>query len=71
MPNNIAFSRSYIGKRCYSEQEVGVFIDLAEQERTRHIEEDVEFRNRNAELRNQDGAPQPRSCADRARNCHV
>ncbi|WP_272946132.1 hypothetical protein [Mycobacterium lepromatosis] len=31
---NLAFSRSCIGRRGYSEQEIDVFIDLVEQERT-------------------------------------
>jgi DivIVA domain-containing protein len=53
--HNVAFSRSRIGKRGYSEQEVDLFIDLVEQELTSHIEEDAELRNRNAELRNRDG----------------
>jgi DivIVA domain-containing protein len=53
--HNVAFSRSRIGKRGYCEQEVDLFIDLVEQELTRHIEEDAELRNRNAELRNRDG----------------
>ncbi|WP_326498503.1 DivIVA domain-containing protein [Mycobacterium sp. Aquia_216] len=53
--HNVAFSRARIGKRGYSEQEVDLFIDLVEQELTRHIEEDAELRHRNAELRNRDG----------------
>ena len=53
--HNVAFSRSRLGKRGYCEQEVDLFIDLVEQELTRHIEEDAELRNRNAELRNRDG----------------
>jgi DivIVA domain-containing protein len=53
--HNVAFSRARIGKRGYSEQEVDLFIDLVEQELTRHIEEDADLRHRNAELRNRDG----------------
>ncbi|WP_454561780.1 DivIVA domain-containing protein [Mycobacterium haemophilum] len=61
--HNVAFSRARIGKRGYSEQEVDIFIDLVEQELTRHIEEDVELRNRNAELRNRDGGLRKREVA--------
>ena len=42
--HNVAFSRARVGKRGYSEQEVDLFIDLVEQELTRHIEEDAELR---------------------------
>jgi DivIVA domain-containing protein len=58
--HNVAFSRARIGKRGYSEQEVDLFIDLVEQELTRHIEEDAQLRHRNAELRNRDGGLQKR-----------
>lgn len=61
--HNVAFSRSRIGARGYSEQEVDIFIDLVEQELTRHIEEDVELRNRDAELRNRDGGLRKREVA--------
>ncbi|OBA58531.1 hypothetical protein A5647_01215 [Mycobacterium sp. 1100029.7] len=53
--HNVAFSRARLGKRGYNEQEVDLFIDLVEQELTRHIEEDADLRRRNAELRNRDG----------------
>ncbi len=46
--HNVAFSRPRIGKRGYSEQEVDLFIDLVEQELTRHITEDSQLRKRNA-----------------------
>jgi DivIVA domain-containing protein len=45
--HNVAFSRPRIGKRGYSEQEVDLFIDLVEQELTRHITEDTRLRKRN------------------------
>jgi DivIVA domain-containing protein len=58
--HNVAFSRPRIGKRGYSEQEVDLFIDLVEQELTRHIAEDAQLRNLNAELRSRDGGLQKR-----------
>jgi DivIVA domain-containing protein len=45
--HNVAFSRPRIGKRGYNEQEVDLFIDLVEQELTRHITEDTHVRKRN------------------------
>jgi DivIVA domain-containing protein len=58
--HNVAFSRPRIGKRGYNEQEVDLFIDLVEQELTRHIAEDAQLRNLNAELRGRDGGLQKR-----------
>jgi DivIVA domain-containing protein len=48
--HNVAFSRPRIGKRGYSELEVDLFIDLVEQELTRHITEDARLRKRNGTL---------------------
>jgi DivIVA domain-containing protein len=48
--HNVAFSRPRIGKRGYNEQEVDLFIDLVEQELTRHITEDTQVRKRNGAL---------------------
>src|ERR1700753_4399305 len=48
--HNVAFSRPRIGKRGYNEQEVDLFIDLVEQELTRHITEDARLRKQNATL---------------------
>lgn len=53
--HNVAFSRPRIGKRGYDEQEVDLFIDLVEQELTRHLSEEGELRSRCAEFRNRDG----------------
>jgi DivIVA domain-containing protein len=58
--HNVAFSRPRIGKRGYNEQEVDLFIDLVEQELTRHIAEHAQLRNLNAELRGRDGGLQTR-----------
>src|ERR1700753_4275601 len=44
--HNVAFSRARIGKRGYSEQEVDLFIDLVEQELTRHIEVEAKLAQR-------------------------
>lgn len=49
--HNVAFSRSRIGKRGYCEQEVDLFLDLVEEELTRHIEQEAELRNRTGGLR--------------------
>lgn len=49
--HNVAFSRPRIGKRGYSEQEVDLFIDLVEQELTRHITEDTQLRKRNGAVK--------------------
>src|ERR1700741_3162005 len=49
--HNVAFSRPRIGKRGYNEQEVDLFIDLVEQELTRHITEDSQLRKRNGALK--------------------
>jgi DivIVA domain-containing protein len=49
--HNVAFSRPRIGKRGYNEQEVDLFIDLVEQELTRHIAEDARLSKRNATLK--------------------
>jgi DivIVA domain-containing protein len=48
--HNVAFSRPRIGKRGYNEQEVDLFIDLVEQELTRHLTEDTQIRKRNGVL---------------------
>ncbi|OBI19475.1 MULTISPECIES: DivIVA domain-containing protein [unclassified Mycobacterium] len=48
--HNVAFSRPRIGKRGYNEQEVDIFIDLVEQELTRHLQKETELRSRCAEL---------------------
>ena len=48
--HNVEFSRPRIGKRGYNEQEVDLFIDLVEQELTRHITEDARLRKQNATL---------------------
>ena len=50
--HNVAFSRPRIGKRGYNEHEVDLFIDLVEQELTRHLTADAQVRNLNAELGN-------------------
>jgi DivIVA domain-containing protein len=48
--HNVAFSRPRIGKRGYNEQEVDLFIDLVEQELTRHLTEDTRLRKQNGAL---------------------
>ena len=50
--HNVAFSRPRIGKRGYNEHEVDLFIDLVEQELTRHLTADAQVRDLNAELGN-------------------
>src|SRR6516162_2348606 len=52
--HNVAFSRPRIGKRGYNEQEVDLFIDLVEQELTRHITEDSQVRKRNGALQHRE-----------------
>jgi DivIVA domain-containing protein len=69
--HNVAFSRPRIGKRGYSEQEVDLFIDLVEQELIRHLEEEGDLRNRNAELRNRDGGLQKREALLREREAEL
>lgn len=49
--HNVAFSRPRFGKRGYDEQEVDLFVDLVEQELTRHLQEEGELRSRCAKLR--------------------
>jgi DivIVA domain-containing protein len=58
--HNVAFSRPRIGKRGYNEQEVDLFIDLVEQELTRHLTEDAQLRRINEQLRNRTGGQQHR-----------
>src|SRR5665213_2781314 len=48
--HNVAFSKPPIGKRGYNEDEVDAFLDLVENELTRLIEENVDLRQRVAEL---------------------
>src|ERR1700739_4570629 len=59
--HNVAFSRPRIGKRGYNEQEVDLFIDLVEQELTRHITEDARLRKRNGTLQRRGGGARPQA----------
>src|ERR1700751_3274732 len=65
--HNVAFSRPRIGKRGYNEQEVDLFIDLVEQELTRHITEDARLRKRNGTLQRREAelAQREATVADR------
>jgi len=49
--HNVVFSRPRFGKRGYREDEVDLFLDLVADELTRHIKNQDELRQRNAELR--------------------
>jgi DivIVA domain-containing protein len=48
--HNVAFSKLPIGKRGYNEDEVDAFLDLAENELTRLIEENADLHQRVTEL---------------------
>ncbi len=48
--HNVAFSKPPIGKRGYNEDEVDAFLDLAENELTRLIEENADLHQRVTEL---------------------
>src|SRR5262245_7204449 len=48
--HNVAFSKPPIGKRGYNEDEVDAFLDLVENELSRLIEENIDLRQRVAEL---------------------
>ena len=54
--HNVAFSKPPIGKRGYNEDEVDAFLDLAENELTRLVEENADLRQRVAELDQELGA---------------
>jgi DivIVA domain-containing protein len=54
--HNVAFSRPRIGKRGYNEQEVDLFIDLVEQELTRHLTDGAELRKRSGALKKREAA---------------